>query len=130
MPRWPRRSMTSWLATAGPGKWSLSCTRHLVRLHLKSCAQFWDPHYTKGTEWLEAVQRRAKELEKGLEQSLMKNSWGSCGCLAWRSSSSGETLQLSTTAWKQVAARWELASSPRHLGQNKRRWPQAAPREV
>lgn len=40
----------------------------------------------------------------------------------------GHTVTIST--WKGVGARWGLASSPRKQVKNKRKWPQAAPKEV
>ncbi|TRZ24754.1 hypothetical protein HGM15179_002456 [Zosterops borbonicus] len=56
----------------------------LVRLHLKSCVQFWTPQFRNNIEGLERVQRRAMELVKGLEHKCCEEQLRSWGYLAWR----------------------------------------------
>lgn len=57
--------------------------------------------------------RRAAKLEKVWSTSPVRSGWGSWGCWAWRREGSAAPIALSTTPWKEAAARWEAASSAR-----------------
>lgn len=51
----------------------------LVQSHLKHCVQFWVPQHKKVIKLLESIQKKAKEMVKGLQIKI-------CMYKKWRSS--------------------------------------------
>jgi len=63
----------------------------LVRPHLESCVQLWNPQHRKDMD--ELVQRRATKMIRGMECLSYEESLRDFGCSAWRREGCGETLQ-------------------------------------
>lgn len=83
----------------------------MVRLHIKSCVQFWAPH-CKDIELLEYVQRRAMKLvegQKSCEEWLRELMF----FILEKKEGSGKSLSLSTTSFQEAVARWVSVSSPK-----------------
>lgn len=78
----------------------------LMRLPLKSL-QFWVPHYKRNIEELEYIQRKAMKFMKSLEKSDEEQ----VRLFSLEKERLGETLLLSVTISKEVAARCGLISS-------------------
>ena len=73
------------LAIMGPGIEYKSCKimlqlfKILFRPHLEYCVQFWSPHYQKGVEDLERVQRSFARMLPGLEDVDCEERWNKLG---------------------------------------------------
>ena len=84
MPRWPRKLTASWPGSARTRQLILPLYFALVRLYLESCVQFWAPHFRKGIEVLEFVQRSVTKLMRYLvymtyKEQLMELGWFTLG---------------------------------------------------
>jgi len=64
-----------------------------VRPHLK----LWVPHYKKGIETLECVQRRAMNLVRGLQHKPYEEQLRELALCSLKRGDSGETFLLSAT---------------------------------
>ncbi|KAJ7402750.1 hypothetical protein BTVI_83604 [Pitangus sulphuratus] len=70
----------------------------LIRPNLKSCVQFWAPHYRKDIEVLERVQRNTMELVKGLEHRSDEEQLRVFSLEKWRPGEDLTALQLPETS--------------------------------
>jgi len=63
-----------------------------------SSTVFWTPHYKKGIEALEHIQRR-------IWSTSLRRGRGNWDCSVWRRGGLGEILSLSTAPWKEAVVR-------------------------
>ncbi|KAJ7416107.1 hypothetical protein WISP_73985 [Willisornis vidua] len=69
----------------------------LLSTHLKSCVRFWALHYKKVIRVLDHVQRKAKELLKGLEHKSYGEQPRELGLFGLEKRRLRETLSFSST---------------------------------
>lgn len=68
-----QRQIRSWATSARQGERDSG----LVRPHLNYCLQLWSPQFKKDGDRLQKLQRRAKKINKRLENTLMRKDWRS-----------------------------------------------------